>query len=668
MAVDQPPAVEAVVVQPARLPPSAGEAAFSAIQIDAAALSVRPQLDQVLTDVPGVSLFRRTSSLGANPTTQGVSLRAIAGSAASRALVTLDGVPQNDPFGGWVIWTGVPSLTVENARIVRGAGAGPYGAGALTGTIALDETAALPGGVAADVEGGSLGYYHGQVAAEGGGGPVHVLATGGGEHSDGWIPVDASQRGAADTPLTLDDWNGALKILADAGPGVLAVRGSAFVEKRSAGLRFAESKAKGQNYSVTYASAPAGESLGWRLQGWVATSDLANTSTSVTNRRAVATPANNEYHTPARGLGFNAALRQSASGFSWEIGADVRADQGWAYELFRYVAPNFAGMRISGGKSEVGGVYADFTRTADRWLLTGDVRVDGWRTFDGSQVERNRATGAVTLNNVSPDRSGVVPTARLGLRRELDGGLYLRTAAYAGFRPATLNELYRPFRVGNDVTLANSALVPERLYGVEGGTGWSNRQASLSVTAFYNRLDNAVANVTIGHGPGTFPVAGVIVAGGTLYQRQNIKAIDAYGIEAEGQWRVAPAVALTASADYTHARVDGGAVAPQLTGLRPAETPRFSALAGVVVSLAPVTVRADLHYEGARFDDDLNTRPIAASTTLDLRGDLRVQGPISLFVEADNVFDTKIQTAAAADGTRSYGPPRLIRVGLTIRR
>jgi outer membrane receptor protein involved in Fe transport len=666
--VDQPPAVEAVVVQPARLPPSAGEAAFSVVQLSPQALQAAPRLDEVLTATPGVSLFRRTSSLGANPTTQGVSLRGIAGSGASRGLVTLDGVPMNDPFGGWVIWTGLPSLTIENARIVRGAGTGPYGAGALTGTIALDETVDLPGGVAAVAEGGTLGYYHGQLAAEAAAGPAHVLVTGGGEHSDGWIPVEPARRGPVDVPLKLDDWNAAGKVVADVGPGVLAVRAAGFVEKRSAGLVFAGSKVKGQNYSVTYASAPSGGRLGWRVQGWLSTSDLTNTSTSVTDNRSVATPANDEYHTPARGYGFNAALRSAGASFTWEVGADLRANQGWAYEFYRNVGGAYLNQRISGGRSAVGGVYADVSRMTGGWLLTADVRLDTWRTYDGSQVERVRSTGVVTLDNVSPDRSGVVPTARLGVRRDLEGGVFLRAAGYAGFRPATLNELYRPFRVGNDITLANAALQPERLYGVEGGAGWASGPASVNATVFYNQLDHAIVNATIGHGPGVFPIAGTVVAGGTLFQRQNINGVEAYGVEADAALALAGGLSLTASADYTHARVDGGTNAPQLTGLRPAQTPRFSALAGVVWKSDPITLRADLRYEGARFDDDVNTRPDAASTTVDLRGDWRVAGPVSLFVEADNVFDEKVQTAAAADGTRSYGPPRLIRVGVSVRR
>src|SRR6478609_6494434 len=62
-------------------------------------------LDDRLRMIPGFTLLRRTSSIAANPTTQGVSLRGIGSSGASRSLVLWDGIPVNDPFGGWVYWT-----------------------------------------------------------------------------------------------------------------------------------------------------------------------------------------------------------------------------------------------------------------------------------------------------------------------------------------------------------------------------------------------------------------------------------------------------------------------------------------------------------------------------------------------------------------------------------
>src|ERR1700735_5222708 len=175
MPIDQPTDVAPIVVQTARLPPAAGDPAFSIVAINPKILQVSDRLDEARAAAPGFSLFRRTSSLGANPTTQGVSLRGIAGSGASRALVTLDGVPQNDPFGGWVVWTGLPTEAISGATLVRGAGAGPYGAGALTGVVALQQPAHIVGGFAGEIAGGDRGYGRAAAITEVQAGPARIF-------------------------------------------------------------------------------------------------------------------------------------------------------------------------------------------------------------------------------------------------------------------------------------------------------------------------------------------------------------------------------------------------------------------------------------------------------------------------------------------------------------
>src|SRR5690606_8969748 len=144
------------------------------------------RLDEALRAVPAVSLFRRTTSLSANPTTQGISLRAIAPSGAGRTLVTLDGVPLNDPSGGWVLWSPVPTESLSGLDIVRGAGAGPCGAGALTGVIQLRER---DRGAVLDASVGERGGA--RLAGSGGAGlgPVRLVASGLYETSDGYVPV-----------------------------------------------------------------------------------------------------------------------------------------------------------------------------------------------------------------------------------------------------------------------------------------------------------------------------------------------------------------------------------------------------------------------------------------------------------------------------------------------
>jgi vitamin B12 transporter len=662
MPIDQPPPSAQVVVRAARLPAAAGDRAFSILRIDPTVLKVSERLDEALGSAPGFSLFRRTSSLGANPTTQGVSLRGIAGSGASRALVTLDGVPQNDPFGGWVIWTGLPPEAVSAATLVRGAGAGPYGAGALTGVVGLEQPDHVDGHMAGEIAAGDRGYARAAAITEIDDGATRVFLDAADETSGGWIPVRQG-RGAADRPLTLHDWSAAERVQVDLGRAVLSERIGGYEEDRGAGTLFAASRARGVQGSLTLVSPPAGDAPGWRLQGWVEGSDLANRSASVSPDRNSATLANDQYATPAYGVGFNAALRRSTAAYSWELGADLRDFVGSSHERL-YNQGNPTGTRVSGGGELVAGLYAEASRNLGPWLLTGGLRLDDWQDYASSLVQ----TGTTVLNQHPADRGGLVPSGRIGLRRDVSDALHIRAAAYSGFRPATLNELHRPFRVGNDVTEANAGLTPERLYGAEaglGGQGWVSWDADL----FYNQLANAITNVTIGKGPGSFPGAGFVPAGGTLFQRQNAGVINAVGVEGEADRRLGATLDLRAAFTYTHARVDGGGQAPQLTGLRPAETPELTLTAGATWrALDRLTLTAEVRYESTRFDDDLDTRPIKAGTGVDARAEWRLTQALNAYVAADNLFNANIQTGRSAVGVVTHDAPRMMRVGLTLRR
>jgi outer membrane receptor protein involved in Fe transport len=683
MAVAAPPpttTVEAVVVRQIRLPEPAGDKAFSIIRLDQAALRASPRLDESLSRTPSFSLFRRTSSLNANPTTQGASLRAIAGSGASRALVSLDGVPQNDAFGGWVIWTSLPSDLIASAEVVRGAGAGPYGAGALTGTVSLHQLDAVPGNVAADVSYGDHNDFVGQAIGSAQVGSANIVVNGAGENSGGYVPVHygppPNGRGPVDQPLTLSTWTTSGRLTEDIGQGVLAVRGAAFEESRGSGIVGAASRVRGENASLSYTRAPTPDALGYRIQGWIAASDLMNTSTSVASTggqsRNVATPAGDQYATPALGYGFNGAVRRAGADYSLEIGADVRVDSGQSQEFYAYSNGHYTRQRFAGGDMVVGGLYAEGSHTVGPWLLTGGVRVDGWSYTDGHRLERLISTGAVTFDQRTPIRAGAEPTARIGLRRDFSGGWYARTAAYAGFRPITLNELYRPFRVGNDLTEANPALKPERLYGAEAGFGNDGAHGGWAITGFYNQLQDAVVNATVAKGPIADPydpVGNFVAAGGTLYQRRNVNHIDAEGIEADAHWAPMSSLNLRGGVDYTHAVVEGGSAAPQLTGKRPAETPEVSATAGADWRPIPrLTLSADARYESTRFDDDQNTRPLGPGVTVDARVEVHVAAAMVAYVAADNLFDVQIPYSRNAGGLVSYDAPRMVRFGLAWRR
>jgi outer membrane cobalamin receptor len=163
----------------------------------------------------------------------------------------------------------------------------------------------------------------------------------------------------------------------------------------------------------------------------------------------------------------------------------------------------------------------------------------------------------------------------------------LRSAAYLGWRLPTLNELFRPFRAGSDAVAANPLLEPERLRGAEIGADWRRGAASLSLTAFANRLRAPIANVTLGTGPGTFPGVGFVAAGGSYRQRRNLDRIDVTGLEVAGAVTRGP-WQLAGSLQLADARVGASGPRRRSTACvrrRPHLSPREPACAGSGMSI-----------------------------------------------------------------------------------
>ena len=659
-----------VVVTAARLPPSASEAAFSVVRLDAETLGKASRVDEALRAVPAASLFRRTSSLSANPTTQGLSLRAIAPSGAGRTLVTLDGVPLNDPFGGWVIWSQITPESLSGMDIVRGAGSAPYGAGALTGVVLLrerdadggllDVSVAERGGLRAS---GTASVSHGRTA---------LTVSGLHETTDGYVPVRGANAGAADVPLdlTAQALSGRLDVAVTEQVN-LSVRGSTWEEDRGSGLGDNRANTSGHSMSATLAKQAKDNQTGWRLQAWQTHSNLFNTSGAVSADRATVTPANAQYRTPAQGWGLNAAIRRQdafAGGMlEWELGADGRFMKGETQEYFRFMGGTFTRDRNAGGKASVAGLYADASWLNGPWLVAGGLRIDQWQNKSGFRIEGDLQTGQVLLDERETKRSDEQFSARLAARRALSTHWSVRGAAYSAFRPATLNELHRPFRVGNDLTEANADLVPETLKGVEVGIDFDRRSLSLGANLFWNRIEDAIVNVTLANGPGTFPRAGFVPAGGVLRQRQNAGTIDATGIELSGRWQASDAVLFKGGTAWTNAKMDGGQSAAQLTGLRPAQAPKWSAVLGADwQAIDDLKLSLDARYESKRFDDDLNSRTLKAAWTLDSRAEWTFNNHAMLWLAGENLLDEKIETSMTATGIAGYTQPRTVRVGVRL--
>jgi outer membrane receptor protein involved in Fe transport len=586
-----------------------GEDVYDVVVLDRERLtgSASNRLDEILKEVPGFQLFRRSDARSANPTSQGATLRALGGNASSRALLLLDGVPKTDPFGGWISWPAHDPQRLGAVRIVRGGGSGVYGPGALAGTIEL--VSAGP----SELQGVNAGLSHGSrdsVDAHAGiGAPLgqgFVSVSGAFARGDGFVPVVEEQRGAVDRSAPYEQSSLSLRAVAPLSSVVeLQANTLYFSDERERGTEFSDIRTRGLDASFRLVGSGRWR---WSALGYVQTRQFYNSFASVNAARTSVTRASEQYNVPSTGLGARFEVRPPLEdGLELRLGGDWRETEGETRERFNFQNGVGTRGRIAGGRTRTLGAFAEGTWERDALTLTGGGRIDRWRIEDGFLDEQVFATGAVLTNISYPDRSGWEPTGRAGIAFRPTNAVTVRAAGYLGWRLPTLNELYRPFRVGADATAANAALEPERLRGIEAGVEYRPLPgARLGVTLLANRLSDGIANVTLGRGPGVFPGVGFVAAGGEFRERQNIDAIEVVGVEVDGRLELG---SWTLSGGYSFADADVRATGPALAlnGLRPAQTPRHSLAAGIAWQ-GDGGIRASItgRYVGSQFEDDLN--------------------------------------------------------------
>ena len=643
-----------------------GDAAFDVIEIGRERLIASPsnRLEDVLRDVPGFQQFRRSDSRSASPTSQGATLRALGGNASSRALLILDGVPQSDPFGGWIAWTAYDPRRLGRIRVTRGGGSGVHGPGALAGTIELESAA--PGevqGLSASLAYGSRDSLDAFAGAGGPLGPGLLTFSGRFARGDGFVPVVAGQRGAADRPAPYRQANFAVRAVAPLSPALeLQANAGAFTDRRERGTAFSAIASDGADASLRLVGSGA---LPFFALAYVQVRDFATSFAAASDDRATASRVLDQYAVPATGLGARVELRPLTGPIELRFGADGRRTEGRTQERFQFVAGAPTRGRVAGGETSTLGGYAELSWERGPWLLTAGARIDHWWISDGRLRERLLATGAVLTDTAFPDRAGWQPTGRAGLAWRPSSGLTLRAAAYRGWRLPTLNELYRPFRVGVDATAANAALSPERLDGVEAGLEWRPSPAfRLGATLFANRLEDAIANVTLGQGPGTFPGVGFVPAGGQFRRRENVDAVPSRGIELDARLTLGR-FRLAAGYSFADAELRAAGAAAPLDGSRPAQTPRHSASAtlawdGARGATAALTAR----YAGSQFEDDLNRQLIPDALTFDAVAVVPIAGGLAFEARGENLTDARVVAGISGAGIVERATPRTLWLGV----
>lgn len=587
------------------------DAPASISSVDAVELQQVPgvNIDDRLRAVPGFTLFRRTSSIVANPTTQGVSLRGIGSSGASRTLVLWDGIPVNDPFGGWVYWTRFAPQQIDQVEISRGASTSLFGDRAMGGAISVITRETTRRKLDASYEGGTQNTHEVSAGAAdlwgnfAGSARVRAFTT------DGYFIVPESIRGAADTKAGVRFVAGNARLDWFRGNHRVFTKIDMLAEDRANGTTLTRNSTSLGTLSLNYSFEAQHE--GFSLLAFHTREDFRASFSSVPANRKTESLTYNQV-VPSQATGAAAYWTHSEARFNTLFGADVEHDEGTSTD---HLVPT--GLRIGGGSRIQRGVFGQFN------VKAGPIQLflGGREHFTG---------GGETF--FSPNAGFVA------------GKQWFRArgSVYRSFRAPTLNELYREFRVGNTDTLANAALKPETLFGGEAGFDLVGESRRLSVTAYYNSLDNLITNVTLK------------IAGGQITrQRQNAAAATARGVEADFKqaWR-----AWRAEASYLFAE------STYVTGFSLPQVPRHQGSAQLTYAKNGTLASFGLRTYAKQFEDDVNLFRLPGFATLQLAVRQQLKKGFSIQAAFENLLDHQYYTGFSP--TPTIGAPRQVRLGL----
>ena len=681
--------LETVTVTPTRTEQRLGDVPASVSVITSEAVRASPALiaDDVLRQVPSFSLFRRTSSLVAQPTAQGVSLRGIGPSGQSRTLVLLDGIPFNDPFGGWVYWTRVPLSSVDRVEITEDSSSSLYGNIAMGGVINIITSHPTPHTIELNAQYGDHKSPKFDFFGSNTWNKVSASVEGSFLHTDGFPIVAAIERGPIDNNGNVEYKNVSAKVEFNPSDRLQGfVRTGYFSENRN-NAKIGE--LNDTRWTTLNGGIRARLQDGSDLQGSVF-SDVSRAHfnfLAVTNSAAARNIVRlaTDQNVPTNGVGGMAQWSKSfGRSNAFSAGFDLRWVDGESQES-AYVAAvptsivgvtqaaTLSVQRFSGGtQKSLGAFVQDIFTPFDKLVLTLSARVDRWNNYNGHNLETTVATGLPTTNNrpAIADTNDTVVSPHIGALYHATDRVSFWGAANSGFRAPTLTELYRQFSVGAVTTRPNENLLPERLLGGEAGINIAPaKNVSVRLTYFYNQLTNPVLNVTLS---------------ATSAQKQNVPETRVRGVQTDIDYRVGSSWRFSAGYVYDDATVtDGGTATAALVGKQLQQVSKNrGTLQAAYSNPKYLTATVGVQVIGFSFNDDLNTNliPVATLTdngytdpvpfglpgytVVDLSASRQIGRNVQAFFGVQNLLNTVyfVQTNPSTIGT-----PRLVNGGVRIR-
>ncbi|MFP5226245.1 MAG: TonB-dependent receptor [Acidobacteriota bacterium] len=635
--------LETVTVTAYRSPLGSSDSPASTRVMDTQQLqeSATPSLSGKLREVPGFELFRRSSSLVANPTTEGVSLRGLGSTAASRSLVVLDDIPLNDPFGGWIHWGELPELAIQSVEVVRGGASDLYGSSAIGGVISIIPVRPRTSGLEIATSGGSESTLDDGVLATLKRGPWSGLASAGLIATDGYTLIAPDLRGPIDQPSNVHSQSGLAEFERSLpGGGRIFARGNILNEIRHNGTPFT------WNSTRLWREAAGVDWHSFALRLFGDSEHYRQTFSAVRPPRVTETPTRAAFD-PADELGAALRWRHSMGTRAFVLaGADTHDVRAQDSELA--LIPNTT-LDTSARQRQTG-VWGELMFTPAQWTIIGSARVDHFSNFNARQFSSTAAP--VQL----PSFSETVFDPRLGIVRRITPSLSVSASGFRAYRAPTENELYRTGQVAQQVTEPNPNLRSERATGWETGFQDDIRRfgSSLRVSYFWTQVNRPITALTLS----TTPTS-------ELLKRENLGQIESRGISLDYAMQPASWINIEGGYQLADATVTQFAPEPQLIGNWIPQVARNMATAQVRLSRPRIGILSlQGRLSGRQFDDDRNRYLLHSYFRFDAYGEHNFGRHLVAFAAGENLFDRSIEVGKTPLTT--LGTPRLARVGLRL--
>ena len=614
-------------------------------------------LDDKLRQLPGVELFRRSSSLVANPSSQGLSLRALGSTSASRTLVTQDDVPLNDPIGGWIHWQEQPELAVKSIDLVRGGASDLYGSSAIGGVINVIPTRPTANSAEFRSSYSGLGTFDANMLAQMKQGPWGVLGAGGLLGTDGYIQEAPSQRGPVDDASNVHSQNALVLAERDRGPLRLFARGSGFNESRHNGTPYQMNATRLVRYATGADwQAPGNATLSLRVYGsderyrqtFSAISNLPDFGDPACSYRCGETPTKLT-RTSDNELGAAAHWSQPlGAGLLLAAGADAHDVRVWDREQ---AYTGTGALTNLGDHQRDSAAWAEVMWARNAWTLIASSRLDWFQNYDGHEASWSGVAWTPTATQPT-QRDERIFDPRMGLSRKFGRHWAVSASGFRAFRAPTPSEFYRATQVGNKLTLANGNLLSERATGWETGLATQWKWGSVRASYFLTQVNRPITAVTVN--PASSPI---------LLMRKNLGQIESRGVSLDFELAPRRWMAIDGGYQYAHATVTRGT--QDLGNWIPEVARNMATLNLRAYKPAWGTLSLESRLSGRQYDDDANAFLLHGYFRLDAYASRKLGKRVEFFAAGENLLDRAIEDSKTP--TTTLGMPRVARVGLMVR-